>query len=272
MKAKPVRELILFFLLTFFSLSLFFLDSQNWFRSLRGVLAKPILLIERQIYAFRIAYVPSADFLSLARTRQQEIENLKQDLAQMTVAQNQLISCQEENLKIRRLLGAPLPASWQFLPARVISVTDSMRLDKGADQGIKEGMTVVIDNILVGRIIKVENNSSLVELPISTGVKIPVLVKKPLVTGKDILESATGVQARGLLISQPGGLVLDRVLQEEDIQKNDLLVTNGEDWRPNLIIGQISEVLPKNAEIYQKAKVRQLADYQKLSLVFIVIK
>jgi len=38
-----------------------------------------------------------------------------------------------------------------------------------------------------------------------------------------------------------------------------------------LLIGQISDVLPKSAEVYQKARVKPLLEYDKLRIVFIVI-
>jgi cell shape-determining protein MreC len=104
----------------------------------------------------------------------------------------------------------------------------------------------------------------LVQLPGSTGAKVPVVVKRP---------NALGVQARGLLVSQGGQLLLDKVLQTEDIMKGDLVVSSGEqDFPADLVIGQISDVFGKSAELYQKARVQPLLDYRNLTVVFIVIR
>jgi len=51
------------------------------------------------------------------------------------------------------------------------------------------------------------------------------------------------------------------------------VVTSGEEgWLGDLVIGQVEEVLPKSAEVYKKAKVTSLVDYQKLRIVFLVIR
>jgi len=84
--------------------------------------------------------------------------------------------------------------------------------------------------------------------------------------------SKTGIQARGILTGHSGSLLLDKVLQAEDIREGDLVTTSGEDdWLPDLLIGQIEEVLAEPAEIYKKAQVSPLIDYRKLRTVFIVI-
>ncbi len=117
--------------------------------------------------------------------------------------------------------------------------------------------------ILVGRITTADNHSSLIQIPTGADSKIPVVVKET---------SKTGIQARGILTGHSDGLLLDKVLQEEDIRKDDLVVTTGEaDWLPDLLIGQIGEVLTETAEIYKKARVSPLVDYKKLRIVFVII-
>jgi len=129
---------------------------------------------------------------------------------------------------------------------------------------VKEGMMVISENILVGRVTAVDEFISRVQKLDDVRTKIPVVVKRP---------GGVGVQARGLLVTQGGSLILDRVLQSEDIQKGDLVVTSGEEgWLGDLVIGQVEEVLPKSAEVYKKAKVTPLVDYQKLRIVFLVVR
>jgi len=139
-----------------------------------------------------------------------------------------------------------------------------MRIDLGRKDGVEKGMTVVTENIYVGQIISVGERDSLVQLPNDPNSKIPVAIKQP---------GSPGIHARGLLVGQFGGkLVLDRVLQEEDIRQGDLVVTSGEEgYLPDLVIGQIKEVLPGTAEIYQQAIVSPLIDYSSLRFVFLVI-
>ena len=247
MRKEEKKEIYLFLLLIVALLLLLFLKPPlAW-------LEKPFLAAEEKIYSLFLPRQKQAD----------KVQILEGKLRQLAVEQNQLSSCLEENLEMRKLLGAPLSPKWKFLPAKVVGVSEQMRIDKGEKDGLEEGMMVVSENILVGRVVAVGRNYSLVQIPTGVDSKIPVIVREA---------SKTGIQARGILTGHSGSLLLDKVLQAEDIREGDLVTTSGEDdWLPDLLIGQIEEVLAEPAEIYKKAQVSPLIDYRKLRTVFIVI-
>lgn len=257
------KNLAVFLLLLFFSLLLFFFDQKGWISPARGIFEQPILFIESKIYALKLSGYQAIKPLSYWRSGEQEIMRLQGQLRQLALEGGQLSACLEEKEEMRRLLGAPLPPDWKFLPARVVGVSEKMRIDKGQRDGIEEGMMVVSENILVGRAISLEERSALVQLPTDPVSKIPVVVKKL---------GSSGVQARGLLLSLEGKLIVDRILQTEDVREGDLVLTEGEGWLPDLLIGQIEEVLGREAEIYKKARVSPLIDYQSLRMVFVVVR
>lgn len=258
-----LRENLPFFLLlVFISFSLLFLDRTGRIRSIRGFAERPILAIEERIYNLKLLSFRFFKPLSFGQKKEEELMRLEGQVRQLSAASSQLSTCLEENEAMRRLLGAPLPPSWKFLPAKVVGVSEKMRIDKGAKAGVQEGSMVVYENILVGKVIRVGEYDSLVQLPTDPTSKIPSLVRKP---------GEKGIRARGLLIGQLGGLLLDRVLQEEDLGRGDQVLTGGEEgWLPDLVIGQIEEVLPGTAALYQKAKVTPLVDYGNLRTVFVV--
>ena len=231
--------------------------------SVRGVVGRPIAALERPLYLFGQSAGQLVNQAFYLKSRDQELLGLEGRLSQLALDQNRLSVCLEENEALKSLLGAPLPPQWEFLLAQVVGRGEKMKLDLGKKGGVEEGMMVVAENILVGRVISAGESESLVQLPGDPNSKIPVTIKRP---------GSQGIQAQGLLFGQFGSkLVLDRVLQEEDIQKGDLVTTSGEEgWLPNLVIGQIDEVLPPTAAIYQKARVDSLVDYSLLRLVFVV--
>lgn len=256
------KNLVIFLLLIFISLVLFFFDQKGWLMSVRGVVERPILAIEKEIYDFKLSSYRAIKPLSYWRSSEKEIMRLQGQLGQLAVENGQLSTCLEENERMRALLGAPLPPQWKFLPAKVVGISEKMRLDKGRRDGVEKEMMVVSENILVGKIVSVQETSALVQLPTDINSKIPVVVKKP---------GGSGIQARGLLVAQSGNLILDQVLQSEDIRRGDLVLTTGEaGWLPDLLIGQIEEVLGREAAIYKKARVVPLVDYQSLRIVFVI--
>jgi len=258
-------------LLLLIGLLLFFLAPMPWFSKFLGVFSKPVTSLEKILLESYRKNTAWTSYFSTIKSKDQQIFQLQGQLNQLALQQNQFTSCLEENSQIKKLLGSPLPANWQFMEAKVLSLSNNMKIDKGEKDGIREGMMVISENILVGKIIKVNENDSLVQLLSDTNTKIPVVVKKP---NTDKTKAEGGVQARGLLSGQGGEkLILDRVLQAEDIQKGDLVVTSGEEnWLPDLLIGQIMDVAPKSAEVYQKARVSPLVEINKLRIVFVVVK
>lgn len=260
------KDFLWFLLLSFFSLLMFYLDHRGWLKTARGWLERPVLGVEEKIYS---RWRGPALGGETSRGCIPRVLELEERLRQLAVKNNEFASCLEENEKMKKLLGAPLPPSWKFLPAKVIGLSGQMRLDKGEKDGVSPGMMVVSENILVGRVSSVEVYSSLVTLPITPNTKIPVVIKSP---HSAEATRGRGVQGRGILTSLPGQkLLLDKVLQEEDIQPGDLVVTVA-DWLPDLLIGQVEEVLTETVEIYKKARVSLLIDYQSLRIVFIVVK
>lgn len=258
------KNSILFLILLFFSLLFFLLNRQSWFLKAKNVFSFPLVWTEGRILS---GYQGLKDNLSSSGQSDQEkkILLLEGRLRQLAVEQNQFSSCLEENEKIKKLLGSPLPPKWQFLEARVIGQGEFLKIDKGRKEGVNEGMMIVSENILIGKVVVMEENFSLVERIDNPNIKIPVVVKKP---------GQNSVQARGLLFGQSKNkLILDRVLQGEMIQKGDLVVTSGEEgWLSELLLGQVEEILPKSAEIYQRAKVASLLDLENLRIVFVVVK
>jgi rod shape-determining protein MreC len=263
MRDDSLRKSLLFFgFLFFFSCFLLLVDYFGWFDNLRGLIETPFLVLEKPLYLINQSIRQSVKSVTSGTNSQQVIE-LQIQLRQLAVDQNQLSTCLEENERMRKLLGTPLPPNWQFKMSRVIGLNETMKIDLGNQAGVKEGMMVISENLYLGRIMTVGENYSLVQLPTNLNAKIPVVVKKP---------DASGIQARGLLVGQFGEkLLLDRVLQNEDIRQGDLVVTSGEEgYLPDLVIGQIKEVMEKSAEVYQQAIVSPLVEYSSLRLVFVV--
>lgn len=272
MREEGFKKIILWAgLLLLIALLFFFLASKSWFKKVLGVLGKPVTSLERMLMVNYQDGTSWTTYFATVKAKDQQIFQLQWRLNQLALEQNQLSFCLEENEKIKRLLGSPLPAQWQFMETRVLGLSEMMKIDRGQKDGIKEGMMVISENILVGKVQKVNENNALVQLLSDANTKIPVLVKKP---SPDKTKAEGGVQARGLLSGQGGEkLLLDRVLQAEDIQKGDLVITSGEEgWLPDLLIGQIIDVAPKSAEVYQKARISPLVEIDKLRIVFVVVK
>lgn len=193
------------------------------------------------------------------RGKTAEIEKLKkqeQELAALTVSLKVLT---EENQALRHQLEAPLPPSTKFLPAKTIGLSRYLMIDKGEEDGVSVGMTVVVGNRLVGRIISISQKTAQIVLPRDPDAKIPA---RTLKTG-----------ANGLVVGEFNTkVILDKVLQAESLEVGDLVVTIGDDnYGRDLLIGKIEKVEKREVQPFQRAEVRPLLDYQKLADVFVIM-
>lgn len=187
--------------------------------------------------------------------KDQELEERTRELQALTA---RLKVLEEENKALRRQLEAPLPPSLKFLPAKTIGLTRYLVIDKGEEEGLRRGMTVVLGNIMVGKILSVSPHSAQVLLPFDPDSKIPA---RTINSG-----------ARGLVIGEFGTkIIFDKVLQKETLEFDDLVVTTGEgEFVRDLLIGKVGEVEKVEVEPFQRAKIVPLLDYEKLIDVFVV--
>lgn len=167
---------------------------------------------------------------------------------------------EDENKSLRKQLEAPLPPTMKFLPAKTIGLTRFLTIDKGDEDGVKVGMTVISENILVGKVNQVTPKTAQIILPTDPDSKIQVRTIK------------TG--AKGLALGEFGTkAVLDKVLQAERLEKDDLVVTTGEEGDiKDLLIGKLGKIEKEEVQPFQKAEIIPLLDYGKLVDVFVVLK
>jgi rod shape-determining protein MreC len=203
--------------------------------------------------------------------REKQMQSLSSQFLQIVSDKNALDVCQQENNHLKKLLGASLPSSWKFTEAKVIGDTNAtLHINRGKRDGVAEGMNVVYDNVLIGRIEKANETDANLVLLDRPDLKIPVQVSpfsQEVTTLKD-------VQAKGIMTGGGSNILeLDRVLQEEKINKDDFVISSGQDgWLPNLLVGRVDQIVVDKTAIYQKATVLPLVDYKRLDIVFVVIK
>jgi len=191
------------------------------------------------------------------------VKELEEEKARLVSRLAKLDSCQEELRASRRLLGAPLPDNWQFLPVKIFKTQEAYFIDAGRLAGVKEGLPLFWENVYLGKIVEVKEQVARVELAVEKGSKTAVKIR-----------SEKGVGAKGILYGQ-GGIQAEvgRVLIQEEVNQGDSVITSGEiEVPPDLAIGQIQKVIKEKNEIYQKAVVEMLVDPEKLETVFLLTK
>ena len=188
---------------------------------------------------------------------------LEEENAILVAKNAKLELLKEENEAIRRQIGSTSTKKQELIVAKVIGESPIVSkklllIDKGEVHGVREGMVVVDENVLIGEIFSVSPRTSSVQLVSDPENKIPVITNR---------------KVRGLVVGQFSAEVeLTNVVQGDTLNVGDLILTTGEGGYPSgLVIGEIKEVKKVEKELFQKAVIEPLVNPSSLSTVFLVM-
>ncbi|HEY63614.1 MAG TPA: rod shape-determining protein MreC [Caldilineae bacterium] len=203
------------------------------------------------------------------RTLRQRNAELEARINSLIIENVQLKELEAENANLRRLLH--FAQSHPFLEfrgaevvARVIgrdptNLSNYLLINVGREHGIREGMPVVTERGLVGRISKVNSTTSQVLLLIDPASAVNALIQSSRLTG--LVEGQAG-----------GELVMNYIPQDAAVTPGEIVITSGlgGHFPRNLVIGQIMAVRQRDYEMFQKAIVRPSVDFSQLEHVLVI--
>ena len=169
-----------------------------------------------------------------------------------------------ENARLRKLLEFRSKAGWSVTPAEVIGReigpwSRGLLLDKGSQQGIKEGMAVITSIGLIGRISEAGPNTSRVAL--LTDPHFRVMGRLPQTSDA------------GLVSGGPtGDCVINYLPLDETFPEGAIVTTAGgrSFAPPGITIGVIRKVWKDSSEMYQTAGLQPVVRLGAVDEVMVV--
>jgi len=190
-----------------------------------------------------------------------DFKNCQDCQTEILSLKSQIASLKEENLSAKKLLGAPLPANWQFSLARVISFGEDEIMISGLDpEGFRVGAVVIAEGIYLGEIESLISKIGRVQLVSSPEAKtvVKIISKKDLtLAGKGLL------QGRG-----EGKMIIREILAEEEVGEGDLVVVPTE--AVDLPVGEIISVSYHKGDVFKTAEVKSALYPRSLETVFLI--
>ena len=173
----------------------------------------------------------------------------------------------EALLGLRESLGPKVQTTAAEVIANGVSNFEwTMEIDKGSSDGIARDMPVIASAGLVGHIVRVGTNSSIVQL---------IIDPDSFVAGRLDVSRQTG------LLSGEGNQDMQMSLVEStaEVAPDERVVTAGYRIRdvaeslypPNVLIGTVSRVLEEDAATEKFVTVRPAVDFSSLSIVLVVL-
>lgn len=239
------------------SLVLLLLDKSSRIEFIKEGTDRMIIPVKKNIfniYGFSTQFFSAVSKYSQLDKLSKDLLEAKQEREELTL---QVSMLREENNKLRVQLESPLPSSFKFIPARVVSLSRFMEIDMGFLEGVRENMPVVEGTTYIGKIKAVNPHRSQIILPWDLDSNIPV---------KTIRE------AKGVAVGQSGKtIVFDKVLQKDQLFLADQVITSGEDNLPaNLLFGKIVHITSDETGVYKKAKIEPSINYEEIRYVFVI--
>ncbi len=197
--------------------------------------------------------------------------HVRKDNAELTLEnqrlQNVVSSLREtaqENDRLRNLLAFNETHKIKTVVSRVIAADVStdfrmVRLNRGSASGIKEDMAVVSNEGIVGRVLRVNQDTSDVVTILDPLSAVDAMVKRSRVRG--IVEGASDETCR-----------LKYALRTDDIQVDDLLITSGLGgvFPKGIAVGIVTQVNRERFGITQSVEVKPSVNFAKLEEVLVI--
>ncbi len=203
------------------------------------------------------------------RTLRQRNAELEARVNQLIIENVQLKELEAENANLRKLLHfAQKHPFLEFRGAEIVArvigrdptnLSNYLLINLGREHGIREGMPVVTERGLVGRISRVNNTTSQVLLLTDPASAVNALIQSSRLTG--LVEGQAG-----------GGLIMNYIPQDAVVTPGEIVITSGlgGHFPRNLVIGQITAVHQRDYEMFQKAVVRPSVDFNQIEQVLVI--
>lgn len=192
-----------------------------------------------------------------------ENRRLRQEVVQLGAEVSLLQEKAAENSRLRGMLNISQEFSYDFLPARVIArdpseAFKSIVISAGAKDGVQKWMPIVGEKGVVGKVVQVMNNISLVQILRDPVNRTSVMVRRTRTIG--ILETLDGQK------------FFVRCRSHEEIQVGDTVTTSGLGgiYPSGLQVGTISKISESSDPLFKKAWVKLSVDFDHTEELFVM--
>ncbi len=227
-------------------------------RSSIQVVAYPLELISKKTAE---SALKTSTFLIRAKRMENDNQALKERINKAEAQLLILESVKNENLLLRSAVAfrGSNPYGFSLIPAEVVSRGGddfSIVINRGEDDQVKTGQTVICRQGLVGRIGEVSRYTSKVDLITDPAVTISSVLKR----------TATFGVVRGGRV-----LKMDYVSENASVEAGELVLVSSasSSFARGLPIGSVSFVSKKVEDLFQNIELVPAVDFSKLDMVFI---
>jgi len=195
----------------------------------------------------------------------EENKLLKDKLIQFTLMNSELESYHQENRRLKKMLNFTENQPMNFLTANVVGhnfglPTQSITLDIGKKEGVAKNLTVMDENGLLGKTIKVGDHTALTQLITDKNFRVSVRI------GQE--------RALGLFIPTHGKYgILEGVRKSMPLYVGEVAYTSGisEIYPPNIPVAKVVSIQLDDNNPFQHIVVELVGSMENLDYVFVIL-
>lgn len=262
------KRLKIFFSIFFVILLVIFFHYLGWFRPVEDFLRFLIKPSTQFLYNISIQINNEEENFATTDDLKTAYKTVKEELLNQKIDTIKLKLLEDENIELKKQLNFASKNSFTQLGATVIGKNiDALGNNIIIDQGEVDGMVldapvIVSEGVLIGKIVRLEKNISVVRLINDNQSKIAVTVvnhDKSL----GLIEGGYGISIR-----------LNYVPQNEIINVGDIVITSGLESNvpAGLLVGTVDTVEKEAYQPFQQAVISPFVNLEKISLVAVIIK
>lgn len=216
-------------------------------------------------YAFGTFAFVSSGFEAVKSVFQDEdeLENMRKMNARLMLEVNKLRGYALENSELKKMLGLKDTSSFPLISGSIISksissVQGNIIINIGRKEGVHIGMPVINFQGLIGLVINVSEDFSVVRTLMDQNMKIAVEIQR------------TGIS--GILTWNGSHNVIKNIAATNDIDAGDRVVTSffSTIVPPSIPIGIISETEAKTSDVLSRVVIKPFVDFSKIKNVYVV--
>lgn len=258
------KTFTVFFLILLAAVVFVFLETKGFVDPVKRValeLPRPI------IGFFRALTSPVVNFFSVVNSLDDVIKEnaeLTEKVRRLEKGQIDRDQLRNENTLLLKELGFVKASKFNLVKCTVLSydpegITNTFVINCGKDDGMKEGLAVVSEEHLAGRLIYVGNSTSTAEFVTRPSSAVDVKISR---------SNSLGI----LKGSYASGLTYEALSQEGDVKQSDLVVTAGVNSLipAGILVGEVEQVISKDNDLFRKATVLSPLSFRKLTYIFVV--
>lgn len=262
---KPVNQKIKFIAAIIFIAAVIFIDSLNYLEPFKNKFSYFFYYPELIVSKITFSIKDSLRFVSGIRSAYDDKIILINENNKLIKQISDLKEAEIENKALRKILNLPLAKEHAFVDGIVIgkgpySYTDYLLVNRGSEDGVKEGMIAVDENgFYAGKVIDVLQNTA--------GVLL-ITDSRSAVNAIDQNSRVQGLVKNDRTI----GLYFDMVLQNSEINADDLIISApASESAASYPIAKVVSAEEYPNKTFQKITLFPLADMKKIEKIFILL-